>query len=312
MSALPVAPRRTALLGTLAFALGSCGAPPQATIPTTLSAENLVINVGGFPTRSGASRVGATCYTPGGDEAARQCGTLDIRLDLIGILNPDHVGLPGFGEESPPIADAVAAYNRVLADLHKSAPADFTGALASARSTIRHHLVSVCTIEARRFRGENDRITVELFVLYAWIGFRQSLIDGGEQAVLWEDVIALPCFERTRNFLFGASPGFLSKATGSFYAFPSYFARALAAHFHAKRQESLADAFWYRAELGDADDRKVSCIVGPLASQYPSPRMALPELWGICAVNAARGQSCLATLRSCGGPATPPPWTKSP
>ncbi|WHU04130.1 hypothetical protein [Sphingomonas sp. NIBR02145] len=300
---IPRIPRkRLAGIGLLLLAMSACGAP-QGTSQGNRSAE------ASARPRSAASASKGNCHVPAGPEARRQCGTEKVPLEHLGGFELPALTLLGYGEEAQPIREAVSAYNQVVVRLRSAAPEDFAGTLARAATEVRRHLTTVCAIEAHRFRGDDDSVTTRIFELYAWIGFRRSLIQGAPQDLLeWNEITALPCFTRTRDFLFADPPGFLAAGESAAYDFPSYFARPLAAHFHAEGRTLLADALWYRAQLSEMDDRKFACVAGPLARQQPSLRSAMPELWGRCTANVTRGQSCLKTLGSCGALGTAPPW----
>lgn len=302
------APRR-ATLGKAAIAaalitLGACHVPSGVTQDNSAPGTDVAVNV--FSIVDGGHN---NCRTPAGGAWARQCGVTKVPLESATAYGFNRYDAQAFGEEAPAILEAVAAHNRVAAEVQNVAPADFAGTLARTADQVHQQLVSVCVIEARRLRGRSDEITAELFALYAWIRFRQSLFDGASAAALeWEDLSELPCFRRTRDLFLGERPGFLTAPRGSTYRLPLHFAHALAAHFHARGQETLADALWYRAELDQADDRKFACAAGPLVERYPSMHSAKPDLWEACAANALAGKSCLKTLEPCGGLRVPPPW----
>ncbi|MEO9131154.1 MAG: hypothetical protein ABI240_08100 [Sphingomonas sp.] len=289
--------------------LGACQVRPGAveansTLGTEATLNDVVLNTASIVDASGDN-----CRTPAGGVWARQCGVTKLPLESVPAYNFDRMAALRFGEEAPAILEAVAVYNREAAAVQNATPREFAGALARSADKVRQQVVSVCMIEARRLRGRDDEITAHLFALYAWIRFRQSLVDGASAVALeWDDVSGLPCFQRTRDFFLGERPGFLTAPRGSTYRLPIHFAHALAAHFHARGQDTLADALWYRAELDQADDRKFACAAGPLVEGYPSMHSAEPDLWEACAANAVAGKSCLKTLEPCGGLRVPPPW----
>jgi hypothetical protein len=241
-----------------------------------------------------------SCRTAVEPAQRRACGTAEIVMEYpleIGISRLTYISM---GENAPEVSRHIDSANRHIANARSVRPEAAADILRAGADALRRSALEVCRLEGKP-PTPGDSIRSDFLKAYVWLEYRISLIErarGGFRDRI-DRLLADPCFESEGAAYFEAAPKALVPPGRSFYALPSYFARALS-YYHARRGAPLAsDAYGFRAELGEAGEEQLACLRKEFAAEDPGGPGASTKLWDLCLRITSKGESCLATWRRC-------------
>lgn len=247
-----------------------------------------------------AVRGQANCRTATEAAQRRACGTAEAPMEYpleIGISRLTYVSL---GERAAEVSGHIDAANRRLANARWARPEVAADVLRAGAAGLRRSALRVCGLEGKP-PTPGDSIRSDFLKAYVWLEYRVSLIEGAPSGLAdrVDPLLADPCFTDEKEIFFGASPKALLSSDKYFYAVPSYFARALG-HYHAQKGlRPASDGFGFRAVLGEAGDKQLSCLQGQFYPEVSSERPVASKLWDSCLRTLALGKSCLERSRRC-------------